>query len=374
MQIGRHALKGGMRTRTQIGLVVFLVALHLAHGEKALVAQACGGDCDVDGLVGLSEMVEGVSIGLGARPLSSCAAMDSRPRGGDRRVGIDDLLAAVENTLLGCPVPATGDGSCRRPGPAGTPPPGLVPCAPGSMVRVSRCDPGERERCLADSSRLVPLNFGSVGPNGNFSVGFDMRPGAAFVFEADVEPPTQTKYRVVEFGFLGGSGGLGAGTGTASLQVEISPSSDAATSLIDESGFDLFNGEETRSLNEVVRSANGDTDFAGLSAGTASALAAVEAGQDPTVQEVLARAVSPCGNERIDSGEACDPPFLQAQCSFDQVCAGDCTACVSASSCDRRCCPGRNDFCKPPNAECFCDDACVEFFDCCADFVQFCAN
>jgi hypothetical protein len=194
------------------------------------------------------------------------------------------------------------------------------------------------------------------------------------VFEAQVDPQTQAMYRVIEFGFLGGSGGLGAGTGTVSVSVDLSPSSEAATRLIDESGFEEFNGEEARSTNELVRAANDDIDFAGLSAGTASAVAAADARQDPAVQEVLARAVSPCGNDRIDSGEVCDPPFQQAQCSFDRICADDCAACVSASSCERRCCPGRNDFCQPPNADCFCDDACGEFADCCSDFAQFCAN
>jgi hypothetical protein len=202
-----------------------------------------------------------------------------------------------------------------------------------------------------------------------------MRQDEALVFEAEVEPPTATKYRVIEFGRVGpGFAGAGAGTGTVSLEVEISPSSEGATRLIDETGFAEFNGEETRSLNEAVRSANQGTSFAGLEAGMAGAVAASQARQDAVVQQVLARAVSPCGNGSVDAGESCDPPFQQAQCSFDQVCADDCTICVSASSCDRRCCPGRNDFCKPPNADCFCDDACVEFFDCCPDFGQFCAN
>ena len=45
----------------------------------------------------------------------------------------------------------------------------------------------------------------------------------------------------------------------------------------------------------------------------------------------------------------------------------DCSQCVSATSCEGRCCPGRDDFCTPPQAQCYCDEACRSFNDCCDD-------
>ena len=39
----------------------------------------------------------------------------------------------------------------------------------------------------------------------------------------------------------------------------------------------------------------------------------------------------------------------------------------------RECCKGRNDGCMQPN-ECFCDQACVGFRDCCQNFGQNCGN
>ncbi len=80
-----------------------------------------------------------------------------------------------------------------------------------------------------------------------------------------------------------------------------------------------------------------------------------------------------CGNGTLEAGEACDPPASQAQCASNQICTNDCARCVSNTSCDGRCCPGRNDACTPTTgAGCFCDDACVQFGDCCSDFQQFC--
>jgi hypothetical protein len=61
---------------------------------------ACLGDCDGDGTVAINELITGVGIALGNRPLSACQAFD----GDDSdSVAINELIAAVNNALTGCP-------------------------------------------------------------------------------------------------------------------------------------------------------------------------------------------------------------------------------------------------------------------------------
>lgn len=74
-----------------------------------------------------------------------------------------------------------------------------------------------------------------------------------------------------------------------------------------------------------------------------------------------------CGNGRVEQGEACDPPGDSGGCSSGFLCTNDCTECVSAISCEGRCCPGFDPGCRPPGAACFCDEACRQFQDCCDD-------
>ncbi len=62
---------------------------------------ACPGDCDGDGRTSISELVTGVSIGLGRIPQDRCAAgysCDHLPG----CVGVADLVRAVNSSLFGC--------------------------------------------------------------------------------------------------------------------------------------------------------------------------------------------------------------------------------------------------------------------------------
>lgn len=61
---------------------------------------SCAGDCDDDGEVHPSEIVRGVEIAFERAPVDACRGADG---GGDGRVTIDDLVAAVGNALAGCP-------------------------------------------------------------------------------------------------------------------------------------------------------------------------------------------------------------------------------------------------------------------------------
>ena len=84
------------------------------------------------------------------------------------------------------------------------------------------------------------------------------------------------------------------------------------------------------------------------------------------------RTIAECGNGELEEGEACDPPGASGGCGSGFLCTNDCSDCVSAISCEGRCCPGRDDFCTPPDAQCYCDEACRSFEDCCTDVSAAC--
>ena len=96
---------------TRAGDHVFFTADGGAGAElwaMSLDAPQCGGDCDGDGTVTVAELVTGVSIALGTRPIAACESLDV---GGDGRVTVDEALAAVHHALRGC---AGSNGSSRR--------------------------------------------------------------------------------------------------------------------------------------------------------------------------------------------------------------------------------------------------------------------
>ncbi len=63
-------------------------------------ALACAGDCDENGAVAVSEIVQGVRITMGQQTLASCPQVDES---GDGVVDIGDITRAVRNALDGCP-------------------------------------------------------------------------------------------------------------------------------------------------------------------------------------------------------------------------------------------------------------------------------
>jgi hypothetical protein len=61
----------------------------------------CPGDCNRDGMVSISELITGVNIALGSRPVADCSALD---RDGGGTVSVAELIAAVNRALSGCGV------------------------------------------------------------------------------------------------------------------------------------------------------------------------------------------------------------------------------------------------------------------------------
>jgi hypothetical protein len=66
---------------------------------KLIIAAACRGDCNSDGMVTINELITGVNIALGNTAIEQCPSFDSD---GDGNVAINELIAAVNNALNGC--------------------------------------------------------------------------------------------------------------------------------------------------------------------------------------------------------------------------------------------------------------------------------
>ena len=60
---------------------------------------ACVGDCDHSGAVTIDELVTGVGIALGTRPLAGCPSFDCN---GDGQVSVAEIIAAVTAALTAC--------------------------------------------------------------------------------------------------------------------------------------------------------------------------------------------------------------------------------------------------------------------------------
>ena len=74
--------------------------LPAAGGAPVAQTDSCPGDCDRDGRVTLSELVQVVNIGLGRRDLATCRNLDADDSG---VATVDEMVLAVEKSMDGCP-------------------------------------------------------------------------------------------------------------------------------------------------------------------------------------------------------------------------------------------------------------------------------
>lgn len=267
----------GRLRRTTIALQAALAAALAAPSP----ADACPADCSGDLRVSLAELITCVGAGLDPRGLDACPQCDADR---DGSVSIEDLVAgvgaAVQNLIV------TAGGTCMRPGSG---PGGLEACPPDTAVRFSRCQ--NRATCLNDATGRAPLDEGGVGENGAFSLRTCDAVGATLLFEADVDPPSATTYRVLSFGPAGASfGSAGAGAGTAALDdVSISPRSEAAVRVVADNGLDNFAREGLVEIIATVEQQTADIDFSDLDAARAADTAEKVAAADMEVQDAIER-------------------------------------------------------------------------------------
>lgn len=92
--------------RTVCASLVLLHAL-AAAGQQTY----CPGDCAVDGVVAIDDLLTMINVIHGTRPFADCAAGDGD---GDRRVRANDVTRAVHSALDGCSVAAIGQAAFYR--------------------------------------------------------------------------------------------------------------------------------------------------------------------------------------------------------------------------------------------------------------------
>ena len=242
---------------------LFVLSVSPTHASAAI------GDCDGDGMVQIDELIRGVLIVLGERPLTDCAALD---RNHDGTGSVDELIIAV-NVALGIPpgtdtptvvsptatpeatrtptatpsstptepptstptvtpssptpTPADVAGACLRPGARG-----LVACDAGTRIRVYRCDSGPQ--CTTTGNGRVKIGEGQVESEGRFRVGVNPfpPPSALLLLEADVE--AATVFRVLAIGSASaGLAPVGRGATAGIIVVgDVDPSSEGAARAI----------------------------------------------------------------------------------------------------------------------------------------------
>lgn len=82
-----------------LAILVVLSAGGLASVRSEAQLPPCVGDCNEDGVVTVDEILLGVSIALGAAPMSVCPTYDVD---GSGDLTVDELISAVDGALRGC--------------------------------------------------------------------------------------------------------------------------------------------------------------------------------------------------------------------------------------------------------------------------------
>jgi hypothetical protein len=177
----------------------------VAASMHGAAAATCVGDCPPpDGRVAINELVLGVQISLGQSPLDVCASYDAN---GDGAVGVEELIAAVNNAQEGCPGGPTATPPPSPPAPTTTPSlpePTTTPSvtatpAPGPVVGffgVTSADDALQAPTAMDPSGIA-IYQRSVGFGFSLVVeaqkGASQRPAGTDTFDAAGPPALQVQ-------------------------------------------------------------------------------------------------------------------------------------------------------------------------------------
>jgi len=110
---------------------VVAVAVIVGLGVQPAAASTCVGDCNGKGKVDIADLIIGVNIALGLRPVTDCEAF-ANP---DGQVDVAQLIQGVNSTLNGCPTPPTPTVTVAA---SNTPTPTVTPtCTPANTPTVT---------------------------------------------------------------------------------------------------------------------------------------------------------------------------------------------------------------------------------------------
>ena len=190
---------------------VWALALVVMLGAAPAVGQECAGDCDDAEGVGVHEILRCVAVGLGQVALAECDACDAD---GDTQVAVNELVAAVDNALSGCPAVPAPSARARFALPAaGTLDWGVVPFPSdlyreaGGAIRIGRLPVTEELPLHAAMRELVQTRDGFCATcNVYFPLDGDIDPtslptgdapsAADGVLLADVDPASPERGRL----------------------------------------------------------------------------------------------------------------------------------------------------------------------------------
>jgi hypothetical protein len=124
----------------QLAAAALTILSHSALFSHEAAAAPCVGDCDLDGAVTVNELIRGVNIALGTVGVDSCPPFD---RDNSATVSVDEIVAAVQNALVGCPRDMTPSPSGGTPtaAPTSTPTMVAIPTATNTQVVAPTATP-----------------------------------------------------------------------------------------------------------------------------------------------------------------------------------------------------------------------------------------
>ena len=254
----------------------------LGLGAQRSAALPCVGDCNANGSVVINELIVGVTIALGSRPLSACEAFACQ---GDGTVPINCLIQAVNSALNGCAGPPTValTGSCALPGSGSR---GLKSCDPGTPLTIYRCD--DRSLCLHQQG-LTVVGTTTVESGGGWSVQIPVADASEpLIVHAAIT--TTVAYRALAFGSARAFARAGVSRATTFTAVAITPVSEAAVELLDTNGFANYSDAGAQQVLAAVESATAALAFDGDTPEMAVSVALQTASADATVVTVLQNA------------------------------------------------------------------------------------
>ena len=298
---GRVALGPGRTVARSTLLILFAATASFA---------TCVGDCDNSKTVSAQELVEGVNITLGTASPGACPGFD---RDGNERVTVDELAAAVDNGLNGCPAePTPTPTTSVSPSPLATSPAGCdkvtaivslaydpneIPQLAGITIDVNYPASVSLPGSGSDSSvvdRVTDLSgafgFFQVDDRDSGSDGVDDQLRTAYATTDTIAPG---EFEQIEFDCQPGTGAPTA----ADFSCVVAAASDGLGFPAEGVACSVqLNGEPSPTPTQISQAPTATTAETATRTNTPT----------PSPTATATTVAAPCGNNVVEPGETCD--------------------------------------------------------------------